>query len=322
MDATLSDFAARARAGVPRVLAADIGGSFVKFAAAGEDGRPIAAIHVANPSHDWDAFCAVLADLAAAADPGGHLPLAISVAGTIDPVSGRSLAANIGGITGHSLRGELGPRLGRPVAAANDADCFALAEALEGVGRGHRNVFGVILGTGVGGGLVIDGRIVEGTGGVSGEWGHGPIVGERRVGDVVIPVLACGCGQTGCLDTVGGARGLERLDATLNGSSRDSRAILKAWLAGEEPAKRTFDLFVDMVSGPLALVVNVVGASLVPVGGGLANVPELVVALDTAVRARILRKASEPLLRPAVLGADAGLIGAALLALRTATAPR
>jgi N-acetylglucosamine kinase len=114
---------------------------------------------------------------------------------------------------------------------------------------------------------------------------------------------------------VGSARGLERLDTVLNGTIRDSRALLAAWLAGEAQARAAVELYLDLLAGPLAMVLNLTGASLVPVGGGLSNVAPLVDALDRAVRARILRRTADPVVRPAILGADAGLIGAALLAL-------
>ncbi|MEO6298168.1 MAG: ROK family protein, partial [Paracoccaceae bacterium] len=160
-----------------------------------------------------------------------------------------------------------------------------------------RNVFAVILGSGVGGGLVIDRRVVAG----AGEWGHGPVIRD--------PAFVCGCGQFGCLDTVGSARGLERLHLQLTGQTLASVQILARWVGGETMA--AVELWLDLVSGQLAMVVNVVGCTVVPVGGGLANVVPLIAALDQAVRARILRVTARPLVVPAQVSADAGLIGAA-----------
>lgn len=197
--------------------------------------------------------------------------------------------------------------LGLPVLVHNDADCFALAEAGMGAGRGHRNVFGIILGTGVGGGLVIDGRIVTGAGGYAGEWGHGPALNAAEV-----PWFACGCGQSGCIDTVGGARGLERLDRYVNDRSVSSHQIVQGWQAGDRAAARTVDLWAELLSGPLAMVLNVLGASVVPVGGGLSTAPALIARLDGAVRARLLRQATRPLLVPAELRVEPGLVGASL----------
>ena len=122
------------------------------------------------------------------------------------------------------------------------------------------------------------------------------------------PAFVCGCGQTGCVDTVGGARGLERLHHHLTGDARSSIDVLRGWHGG---AAAAVDLWLDLVSGPLAMVVNVIGADIVPVGGGLANDEGLIAALDTAVRARILRKMDRPLVVPAGVSTDAGLVGAA-----------
>ena len=128
------------------------------------------------------------------------------------PQTGEMFASNIPAFHRRNLARELGEVLQRPVIAHNDADCFA-AEALAGSGKGHKVVFGAILGSGVGGGLVADGRIITGQNGLTGEWGHGPITLTEVTlthGRVRVPP-ACPCGQTGCLDTYGGARGLETL---------------------------------------------------------------------------------------------------------------
>ena len=269
------------------ILAFDIGGSRIRAARGG-----VALGEVATPVADFAMFAAALRGFVAGVERG----VAISIAGVVQE-DGRIKVANIPCIDGRLLAVELRAALGLPVLVLNDADCFALAEVAAGAGRGHRNVFAVILGSGVGGGLVIDGRVVPG----AGEWGHGPVIRD--------PVFACGCGQTGCLDTVGSARGLERLHLHLTGEALGSVEILARWAGGEVVA--AVELWLDLVSGPLAMVVNVLGCTVVPVGGGLANVLPLIAALDVAVRARILRRLVEPLVVPAQVSADAGLIGAA-----------
>jgi N-acetylglucosamine kinase len=128
----------------------------------------------------------------------------------------------------------------------------------------------------------------------------------------VCAALRCGCGQTGCVDTIGSARGLERLHRKRTAELLGSEAIIANWMAGEAEAGETMALWRDLVAGPLAMVVNVTGADLVPVGGGLSRAPGLVSYLDEAVRVRILRRTKAPLLVPAVCGADAGLLGAAM----------
>lgn len=294
----------------------DIGGSAIKSAAAGADGQIGELRRVPTPAHDFAAFSAAMKQLIAAGGPSRGV--AISIAGVIDPADGRIKCANIPCIDGRTLAADLAAELGLPVWIANDADCFALAEAQAGAGRGHANVFGLILGTGVGGGLVIDGRLIGGPGGFAGEWGHGPVAPHYAgTPPQAIPRFACGCGQTGCLDAIGGARGLERVHAALHPgvSPLDSRQIIDAWQDGDANAARTIDCFVDILSGPLAMLVNTIGASVLPVGGGLSNSAPLIAMLDQAVRARILRKTGAAIIVQGQSGAEPGLIGAAWLGL-------
>jgi N-acetylglucosamine kinase len=294
----------------------DIGGSAIKGAIAHspEDIRPLPKIP--TPLNDFDLFATAIENTAL---QGGAAPsdlISISIAGVVDSDSGKITCANIPCIHGRRLVTDLSEKLQRPVLVSNDADCFALSEAVIGAGRGHRVVFGIILGTGVGGGLIINGKIHEGAGGFAGEWGHGP-VSATLAGNppLAIPRYACGCGQTGCVDAVGAARGIERLHAHIHGTPLTSTEIIAAWETGDEAASRTIDVYIDIVSGPLAMAINIVGASIVPVGGGLANSLPLIGRLDEAVRGRILRKTEKPLVIPAELKIEPGLIGAGILGL-------
>jgi N-acetylglucosamine kinase len=294
------------------ILTIDIGGTAIKGAIAHspEDIRPLDRI--ATPARDRAAFDAAIGAVMAQCPEAEAV--AVSIAGVIDPADGRIIVANIPCIDGHCLQGELEAKFGKPFLIANDADCFALAEAALGAGKGAEVVFGVILGTGVGGGLIVNGKIVRGAGGFAGEWGHGPVMPlSAGAPPVSVPQVTCGCGQTGCLDTLGSARGMERLHAHLNGAELASTEIVRAWEEGDAAAGRTVDLYVDLVSRPLALVINVVGASSVPVGGGLSNAPGLIERLDETVRGMILQKRTAPLVVPAECTVEPGLIGAAIL---------
>lgn len=288
------------------ILCFDIGGSRIK-AALSQGGQLDPLGDHPTPAQDFDAFLAVLKRFAQGRLVRG---VAISIAGVVDPDTGLIHVANILCADGTSLANEVGTALGLPVLVLNDADCFALAEAWHGAGRGHRTVFGVILGTGVGGGLVIEGKLVTGPGGFAGEWGHGPVLKTFAAGRDV-PHFACGCGLSGCVDTVGGARGIERLHLHLNGAALRSEDILHHWQAGDLAAQRTIDVWLDLVAPPLAMVLNTVGASVVPVGGGLSNVPALIGALDDTVRRMILRRTIAPVIVRAECQIEPGLIGAA-----------
>ncbi|HTN62059.1 MAG TPA: ROK family protein [Devosia sp.] len=299
------------------ILCIDIGGSAIKSAIATGPEMITPIGRIATPLDDRAAFDAAIG--AVLAQVPEARAVSISITGVVDPRDGRIKVANIPCIDGRTLAADLMAQLGRPVLVANDADCFALAEAVAGAGRGEPIVFGVILGTGVGGGLVVDGRIVNGAGGFAGEWGHGPVAATSAGHPPVsIPRFACGCGQVGCVDTIGAARGIERLHQHVHGIGATSTEIIAGWEAGDAKAARTVDVWVDLVASPLALVLNVVGASVVPVGGGLSNAPALIGLLDRTVRQRILRRTDAPLVVPGQCRVEPGLIGAAILGLRAA----
>ena len=301
------------------LLVADIGGSHIRLGRSRRGDRSGDACEllttVPTPAHDWTQFCdSVVASVRAFAEDASAL--SISIAGVVAPETGEVHASNLPCLRGKPLAAELEALLGLPVIVTNDADCAALAEARAGAGVGHGVVFCAILGTGVGGGLVVDGRLVRGAGGLTGEWGHAPIVNEAVVdtGDgrqVRVPRFRCGCGLSGCADTIGGARGLERLHTFLHRQEHNSHQILSDWAAGEPLAVATVNAYLELLSGPLALAVNLTGASVVPVCGGLGRNAALIAALDVAVRQQILRRSDQPLVVPSLLNDQAGLIGAA-----------
>ena len=303
----------------PRVFVADIGGSYVRLGVSDSPGSVRLVESMSTPVDNWEAFGTTLESLADRHIGETRSTLVISMAGAIDPASGVICASNVPCVSGRVLGAELTARLKRPVRIANDADCLALAEAVEGAGAGHDVVFCVVLGSGVGGGLVVGGRVVGGASGISGEWGHGLPVSTRVDFDGTghmepVPALPCGCGRVGCVDTIGAARGLERLNALLNGEQKDSHAILDDWQQGGDRARRTVSAWLALVSEPLAAVLNITGASVVPVCGGLSNVPPLIDALDAAVRKRTLREFRERVVVPGAFRHDGGLIGAAIIA--------
>ncbi|KAA3515666.1 ROK family protein [Agrobacterium rosae] len=295
------------------IVCFDIGGTAIKGAGARalDDIRPVARRQ--TPIHDFDAFISVLKSVIA--EIGGTPEcIALSITGIIDPDTDWSFIANIPCAHDRPLKADLEAALGLPVLIANDADCCALAEYGAGAGRGHRVVFSAILGTGVGGALVIDGKLINSGGGFAGEWGHGPVAATRAGNPPVdLPRFACGCGLEGCLDAICSARGMEKLHRHLTKQTLVAEEILENWQAGEADAIRTMDIYIDMLSGPLALVVNVTGATILPVGGGLSNSAALIEALDLAVRSRILRRFSRPLVVQAECTIEPGLVGAAVL---------
>ena len=296
----------------------DIGGSKIEFGVFDGGGDIRSQIKVPTPAQDRDAFVAAIAGLIADADGefGENADIGISFAGGLDPQTGAVISANIPAIKGWPFGPELSRILNRDVRVANDADCFALAEARSGAAKGARTVFAIILGTGVGGGIVVDGQFIGGRSGIRGEWGHGNDVSGALIRHGLAPVV-CGCGRTGCLDAWGGARGLERIYAQIAGLSprqeRPSYEITDGWQGGDAMAGRAVEIFVDLIAGGLALMVNVLAPDCVPVGGGLASESRLIAMIDDAVRKRVLGRYDAPLVVPGQHSRDGGLRGAAML---------
>jgi len=207
-------------------------------------------------------------------------------------------------LNGRDLPGDLQRRIGLPVAVENDANCFALAEALRGAGRGHDVVFGVILGTGVGGGIVVGGRLLGGAQHIAGEWGHHSI-------DPRGP--ACYCGGRGCVETYLSGPALLRAYRERGGSAEDAAAVAARWRAGEDLAVAVRDEYLQVFGRALGNLLSILDPDVVVLGGGLSNLDELYGAGRAAVERAVF---NDELLTPIVrhqLGDSAGVIGAALL---------
>lgn len=300
------------------VLCLDIGGSFIKSAVSPAPGQLVMPRQRAMPLTSWPAFVGAVQEIIAQYGDAltGQSPLALSCAGVVDVANDRILSSNIPPFAGIDITRSLQVALGRPVAMANDADCFTLAEARFGAAKDLPVVLGVILGSGIGGGIAIDGKILYGNQGIGAEWGHGPITRTRiSIGERVIelPRLDCGCGQQGCLDTLGGAKGMQRLHQRLSGQALTSLDIVAQGMAGEATAALTLEVWLELVSEPLAHAVNILGPHKIVAGGGLASETALLARLDAALRAKILLKTTQPLIVAGQFSREGGLLGASVL---------
>jgi N-acetylglucosamine kinase len=292
----------------------DIGGSKIEFGVFSDVGEVLLHSKTPTPKDDRDAFVEVLKDAVGEADGefGARPDIGISFAGGLDPQTGAVISANVPAIKGWQLGSELEAILGRKVLVENDADCFALAEAMSGVAKDVRTVFAIILGTGVGGGIVYDGQFLGGRSGIRGEWGHGNDVTGTLIRNGLAPV-PCGCGQTGCLDAWGGARGLEHIHTQISGNRITSFDITDAWHAGDELAARAIEIYCELVGRELALMVNVLDPDCIPVGGGIASEDVIIARIDALVRDRVLGRYDAPLVIPGAYAKDGGLRGASIL---------
>ncbi|MDO3381112.1 ROK family protein [Gilvimarinus algae] len=292
----------------------DIGGTNIR--SGWPDGEGIVQIsgQCATPGDSLERFLSALTEMVQSAPAEQQDFVAISITGLVHPKTGALTIANIPYLKDQNLSELLRARINLPVLVANDADCLALAEAHVGVAKGESNVLAIVLGTGVGGGLVLNGELVTGFGGISGEWGHGPIVDPTAGGLVEsLGYFQCGCGQTGCLDTVGAARGMENVHRALTGAELDARQILDQWRTGDASASKTVEVCTEIVARALSVFVNAFGPGSVPVGGGLANAHDFVEKIDAKVRTMVLAHYDRPLVVQAQHVKNAGLVGAAFL---------
>jgi predicted NBD/HSP70 family sugar kinase len=254
----------------------DLGGTKIEVVAIDGGGQVLHRVRVPTPAGDYRATLDTLVNLVAAVE-GQHGPahgVGIGTPGSVSRATGTIKNSNSVCLNGRPLLQDLQARLGRPVHLANDANCFALSEAIDGAGAGSAIVFGVILGTGVGGGLVIDGRVIDGPNGITGEWGHNALpIGNGQGRDAPLP---CYCGRQGCVETVLSGPALEADHAAANGGAPlpAAQIALRA-AAGDAACALTVDRYARHLAQALAVVINIVDPDVVVLGGGVSNIDAL-----------------------------------------------
>jgi fructokinase len=290
-------------------IGVDLGGTKVEVAALDATGAVRLRRRVASPG-DYAATIAAIAGLVEGAEAGLGAPatVGIGIPGSENPATRLIRGANSTHLNGRPLGADLEARLGRPVRLSNDANCLAMSEAADGAGAGFGSVFAVILGTGVGGGLVVNGRLVEGRNRVGGEWGHNPLPwmteGEH-------PGPACWCGQRGCIESFLCGPALAA-DADGEGA-RDASALPARAAAGDARAAAALRRHTERLARALASVVNIADPHAIVLGGGLSNMAHLYEVMPRLIPRHVFSDAFDtPVLR-ASHGDSSGVFGAARL---------
>ena len=254
----------------------DLGGTKIEALALSPSGEERLRVRMATPRGDYDATLDAIVTLVSACTdglaPSGIAGVGVGIPGSLSPRTGLVRNANSTWLNGRPLHRDLQARLHWLAVIENDANCFALSEAADGAGQGCRSVFGVILGTGVGGGLVIEGRSQLGHNAVGGEWGHNPLPwpdAQESQGP------ACYCGKQGCIETFLCGPALERQYRELSGHAADAKTIAERASEGEMAAKTALAVYARRLAKALATVVNVVDPDVIVFGGGLSNIPSL-----------------------------------------------
>ncbi len=250
----------------------DLGGTKIEAIVLDDDGCERARERVATPAGDYDATLVAIRALLGRVEHGRDDTVGIGIPGSISPATGLVRNANSTWLNGRPFATDLRATLGRDVRVANDADCFALSEAVDGAGAGARVVFGVILGTGVGGGIVVDGSPWRGRHAIAGEWGHN---GLPRVEPDDLPLPRCWCGRAGCIETFLSGPAVRADHRARGGDAVDAHVLFDRARRGDRAADETLRRYARRLARSLASVINVLDPDVVVLGGGLSNVDAL-----------------------------------------------
>jgi fructokinase len=293
-------------------IGVDLGGTKIEAAAIDSFGTVRTRQRVATPAGDYRATLDAITGLVARIELqiGEKASIGIGMPGTISPITGLVKNANSTWLIGRPLQRDLEQTLSRPIRLANDANCFALSEATDGAAAGAQTVFGVILGTGVGGGIAIGGRILLGANAIGGEWGHNslpwPVPSE-------IPGPACYCGRSGCVETFLSGPALAADHRRYGGRSLSAREIAARAAGGDSECSATLERYMDRLARGLASVINLIDPDAIVLGGGLSSIPAFYERVPILWGQYIFSDQAVTRLLPPVHGDSSGVRGAAWL---------
>ncbi|MDH5536978.1 MAG: ROK family protein [Betaproteobacteria bacterium] len=290
----------------------DLGGTKTEIIALDTTGATLLRRRELTPVHNYDATLELVRRLVhdAERELGARGSVGVGTPGAASPATGLLRNSNSVCLNGKPLQQDLERVLGREVRLANDANCFALSEARDGAGQGENVVFGVILGTGVGGGIVVGGRVLTGANRIAGEWGHNPLPWPQRDEQ---PGPPCYCGKTGCIETFASGPGLARDHERHTGAQLEAASVIELAKRGEEAASATLARYEQRLARALASVINVLDPDVVVLGGGLSNVDHLYAAVPELWRDWVFSDVTHTRLARNHHGDSSGVRGAAWL---------
>ncbi len=293
-------------------LGIDLGGTKISAVVLDGGGREVWRTRVATPREDYAGTIAAIGGLVDQAERavGVTCTVGLGIPGAPSRVTGRIKNANSSCLNDQPLHQDLEQRLNRSVRLANDANCLVLSEVADGAAAGRRTAFGVILGTGVGGGLFVNGALVEGVNAIGGEWGHNPLPWPDAA---EMPGDACYCGRSGCIETWLSGPGLARDYARAGGHPISGEEVVARAARGEARAEDTLALWEGRLARALATVINLMDPDVIVVGGGLSRIERLYSRVPALWANWVFSDAVATRLVPALHGDDSGVRGAARL---------
>jgi fructokinase len=290
----------------------DLGGTKIEGIAIGDEGEERLRQRIPAPRDDYARTLAAVAGLVQAIERelGGQGTVGVGIPGTVSPATGLIRNSNSTWLIGQPLADDLPRLLDRPVRFANDANCFALSEATDGAAAGADIVFGVIVGTGTGGGVVVNRRVLTGANAIAGEWGHNPLPSPR---DGESPGCPCYCGRSGCIETFLSGPGLARDYLDRGGARVTAKEIAARAAAGEALALETLARYEERMARALASVINLLDPDVIVLGGGLSNIERLYERVPRLWAPHVFSDRVTTRLVRAVHGDSSGVRGAAWL---------
>lgn len=290
----------------------DLGGTKIEGLALADDGRELHRRRIAAPRGNYGDTIRAIVEVVALLEQATSLrgSIGIGIPGAISPASGLIKNANSTWLNGRPLQRDLASALDRPVRLANDANCLTLSEATDGAAAGARVVFGVIIGTGTGGGLVIDGQVVAGANAIAGEWGHNPLPAPEADEQ---PGPRCYCGRAGCIETFLAGPGLTRDFIAHGGEDLPAVEIAARADRGDARARACLDRYARRFARAIASVINIVDPDVIVLGGGLSNLSRLYVEVPALWGAHVFSDRVDTRLVKAMHGDASGVRGAAWL---------
>lgn len=293
-------------------LGIDLGGTKTEIIALDERRTPILRRREPTPAHDYDATLALIARLVREAETaiGKRGSVGIGTPGALSPGAQHVRNSNSTCLNGRPIKDDLERLIGREIRIANDANCFALSEATDGAARGAAIVFGVILGTGVGGGIAVAGQVLEGANAIAGEWGHNPLPWPEGP---ELPGPPCYCGKNGCIETFLAGPGLARDHEAASGEKCAADEIAGRAAAGDAIASDTMARYEQRLARALGAVINVLDPHVIVLGGGLSNIERLYANVPKLWARWVFSDEVRTRLVPNFYGDSSGVRGAALL---------
>lgn len=293
-------------------IGVDVGGTKIEVIALAGDGKVLLRRRVTTPQGDYSATLHAVAALVMAVEKelGQRGTVGVGIPGAESHVSGRIKNANSTCLIGQPLRCDLETLLQRQIRLANDANCFALSEASDGAGRDAEVVFGVILGTGVGGGIVVRGHVLTGANAIAGEWGHNPL----PLADAAdLPLPPCYCGRSGCIETYLSGPALTRDHAVRSGEDLSPSAIDARAAAGDAACDATLQRYEARLGRALAGIINILDPQVIVLGGGLSNLGRLYRNVPACCGPHVFSDVFQTRIVPPAHGDSSGVRGAAWL---------